>query len=62
MTLDIWAISESSDYEDPRDDYRDEWMEWCDFNGPDRYYGFSPEDGRPSFLSLNVRLWWLRRK
>ena len=29
----------------PWDDYHDEWMEWCDFNGPDGYHGFSPEDG-----------------
>ena len=37
--------SESSDYEDPRDFYYDEWMDWFDFNAPDIYYGFSPEDG-----------------
>ena len=44
MTLVILAYwqSESSD---PRDFYCDEWMDWCDFNPPDRYYGFSPEDG-----------------
>ena len=34
--------SESSN---PRDFYCDEWMDWCDFNAPDRYYGFSPQDG-----------------
>ena len=47
--------SESSDYEDPRDFYYDEWMDWCDFNAPDESYGFFPEDGRPSCLPLNVR-------
>ena len=37
--------SESSDYEYPRDFYRDEWLDWCDFNAPDGSYGFFPEDG-----------------
>ena len=43
--------SESSDYEDPRNVYYDEWMEWCDFNSPD-IMGFHRRTGRPSCLSL----------
>ena len=39
MTLDI------SDYEDPRDFYRDEWLDSCELNASDGSYGFFPEDG-----------------
>ena len=37
--------SESSDYEDPHDFYRNEWLDSCGFHAPDGFYEFFPEDG-----------------
>ena len=34
-----------SDCENPRDIAYEDWVEWCDFNAPDGYCGFFPDDG-----------------
>ena len=34
-----------SDYEDPLDIAYEAWVDWCDFDTPDRYCGFFPDDG-----------------
>ena len=41
--------SESSDYEDLQDFFRDEWLDSCEFHAPDGYYFLVSEDGEPPF-------------
>ena len=36
---------DDSDYEAPRDIFYEEWVDCCDFNAPDGYYVFFPDDG-----------------
>ena len=48
---------DDSDYEDPGYFY-EEWVDWCDFNAADGYYGFFPDDGEAQSpaSSCGVRL------
>ena len=34
-----------SDCENPRDIDYEAWVDWCDFDTPDKYCGFFPDDG-----------------
>ena len=46
--------SELSDYEDPRDFFRDEWLDSCEFHAPDVSYFSVSEVGEASLRSMDT--------
>ena len=47
--------SELSDYEDPRDFFRDEWLDKCEFHAPNGSYFSVSEVGQASFPVSDIR-------